>query len=74
MLQQNEINKCIQLCTAAANNERKTKIAIYTYGTGIEIKDAEFKTDRNYYHDANGRKAFFTAICVSQPNGHVVML
>lgn len=74
MLQQNEINEGIQLCTAAANNEGKKKVAIYTHGKGIEIFSSEFKTDRAYYHDINGRKAFFTPICVSEPNGHVTML
>jgi len=74
MLQQNEINDGIRLCTAAANNENESKIAIYTHGKCIEIVSGKFQTDRAYYHDENGRKTFFTPICHSLPNGHVTML
>lgn len=74
MLSQNEINKGVQLCTAAASNERKNKIAIYTYGKGIEIVSEEFETDRIYYHGEGGKKMFFNLICFSEPNGHVTML
>ncbi len=71
MLEQNEINEGIKLCAAAANNERVNKIAIYTHGKGIEIMSGNFQVNRSYYHDENGRKAFFTFICRSEPNGHI---
>lgn len=73
MLEQNEINEGVKLCTAAANNARENKIAIYTHGKGIEIVSGEFKINRMYYHD-NGKKTFFTPICISKPNGCVTML
>lgn len=74
MLLQNEINEGIKLAASAANNEGINKIAIYTYGEGIEIVSGDFQTNRAYYHSSEGRKMFFTPICKSEPNGHTIML